>query len=125
MLREKELREIKKYEELGADVVKIGSDGTLEYATQGMRGEEYCDKCNAFRLLPDPDPNDWFRDVDMKAVCLEVNGVIVGALETPSEYTNIRKPLYCPKLGRQLNEDEKKEAERWLKLAQKRMGEQG
>lgn len=82
---------------------------------------EYCDKCESFRLLPDPNPDDWFRDGDMKAVCLEVNGVIEGSLETPREWINIHKPLYCPKLGRELNEEEKKIAAKRLEFAKKRM----
>ena len=121
MLSEKNLREIKEYEDAGIDVVAIGSGGTLDYSTQGMGGSEYCDKCNAFRLFPDPDPYDWFRDGDKKAVCLEVNGVIEGSLEKPSEWTNISKPLYCPKLGRELSEEEKKTAAKRLKWAKKRM----
>lgn len=121
MLSEKKLREIKDYEEAGIDVVAIGNEGTLDYATQGLGGSEYCDKCDAFRLLPDPAPDDWFRDGDMKAVCLEVNGVIEGNLERSSEWTNIRKPLYCPKLGRKLTEKEKQEAAEMLKWAKARM----
>jgi len=121
MLSEKNLREIKEYEEAGIDVVAIGSGGTLDYSTQGMGGSEFCDQCNAFRLLPDPDPYDWFRDGDKKAVCLEVNGVIEGSLERPSEWTNIRKPLYCPKLGRELSEEEKEDTAKRLKWAKERM----
>lgn len=121
MLSEKNLREIKEYEEAGIDVVAIGSGGTLDYSTQGMSGSEFCDHCNDFRLLPDPDPYDWFRDGDMKAVCLEVNGVIAGSLERPSEWTNIRKPLYCPKLGRELSEEENEKAAKRLKWARERM----
>jgi len=115
------LQEIKEYEEAGLNVVVIGNNGTIEYSTQGMEGCEYCDQCKAFRLLPDPDPHDWFRDDDMKAVCLEINGVIKGALESSSEWTNIRKPLYCPKLGRELSEEEKKEAAEKLEWAKKLM----
>ena len=121
MLSEKSLREIKEFEKAGIDVVAVGSNGTLDYSTQGKGGCEYCDGCSSFRLLPDPDPYDWFRDEDMKAVCLEVNGVIAGSLEKPSEWTNIRKPLYCPKLGRELSEEEKKKAEQYLKWAKERM----
>ena len=121
MLSEEDLRKIEKYEKAGIDVVAIGSGGTLNYSTQGMGGSEFCDQCNAFRLFPDPDPYDWFRDGDKKAVCLEVNGVIEGSLERPSEWTNIRKPLYCPKLGRELSEEEKREAARQLKWAKKQM----
>ena len=36
MLSEKNLREIKEYEEAGIDVVAIGSHGTLDYSTKGM-----------------------------------------------------------------------------------------
>lgn len=122
MLSKKNLRKIKKYEEAGIDVVAIGSEGTLDYSTQGMGDYcEYCDQCSAFRLLPDPDPYDWFRYGDMKAVCFEVNGVIEGSLESPSEWTNIRKPLYCPKLNRELSEDEKKIAAEMLEWAKERM----
>lgn len=121
MLNEKDLREIMKYQDAGIDVVAIGSGGTLDYSTKGMGDCEYCNQCSAFRLFPDPDPYDWFRDGDMKAVCLAVNGVIERGLERPSEWTNIRKPLYCPKLGCELTEEEKKKAEELLKLAKERM----
>lgn len=103
-------KDIEEFEKKGISVVSIDGEGKLYYSTQDADGDEYCDHCKAFRLLPDPDPHDWFRETDMKAVCLEVNGVISGSLETPSEYVNIHKPLYCPKLGRKLNEDEKNEA---------------
>ena len=121
MLSKKNLRKIKEFEEAGIDVVAVSTDGTLEYATQGKGGGEYCDQCSAFRLLPDPDPDDWFRDGDMKAVCLEVNGVIEGSLERPSEWINIRKPLYCPKFGRELSEEEKEKAAEYLNRARERM----
>ena len=103
MLNQNILMEIKEYEESGIDVVTIGSGGTLDYSTQGMGGSEFCDQCSAFRLLPDPDPDDWFRDGDMKAVCLDVNRIIVGSLEKTSECTNIRKPIYCPKLNHKIS----------------------
>ena len=119
MSSERNLREIKKYEKVGIDVVVIGSDATLDYSTQDMGGYEYCNHCSAFRLLPDPDPYDWFRDGNKKAVCLEVNGLIAGSLEHPSEWANIPKPLYCPKLGRELSEEEKKEADKRLQWAKK------
>ena len=121
MLSKKDFQEIKKFEEAGMDVVAVSSDGKLDYSTQGVGGGEYCDQCSAFRLLPDPDPYDWFRSGDKMAVCLEVNGVIEGSLERPSEWTNIYKPLYCPKLGRELSEEEKKEAVESLQRAMKRM----
>lgn len=39
----------------------------------------------------------------------------------PSEWTNIDTPLYCPYLGRELSEEEKKEADKMLKWAKERM----
>lgn len=121
MLDEKVLDEIKEYEEAGINVVAVGSEGKLAYSTQGLGGSEYCDQCSAFCLLPDPDPTDWFRDGDMKAVCNECNAVIAGGLERPSEMTNIEKPIWCPKLGRELTEEENKMADSFLKWAQERM----
>ena len=108
MLSEQKIRKIKEYEQASIDIVAIDNG-------------EFCDQCSAFRLLPDPDPFDWFRDGDMKAVCLEVNGVIEGSLEVPSEWTNICKPLYCPKLEGELTEEEKEKATRQLKWAKELM----
>lgn len=79
-----------------------------------------CNQCNSFMLVPDPDPYDWFRDGDKKAVCLKLKAVIQGSLEYPSEWSNLSKPLWCPKLGRKLSEEEKKEAVESLKYAQGR-----
>ena len=115
-------REIKEAEEAGCDVVAIRSNGELGYSTQELGNiNDYCDQCDAFRLYPDPPLGDWFRDGDKKAVCLRVKGVIAGALERPSEWTGIHKPLYCPLLGRELSEEEKKEANKQLKWARERM----
>ena len=121
MLSEEKLREIKEYEDAGIDVVVVRGDGTIVYSSNNIKTNDYCDNCSAFKLLPDPDPYDWFRDGDMKAVCLEVNGVIAGALERPSEWTNIPKPLYCPKLNRELSKEEKQRAEKQLDWAKELM----
>ena len=88
-----------------------------------MENRDCCDDCPFFRLLPDPDPNDWFRDLDMKAVCHhpEIMGVIDSSLEKPSEWTNIQKPPYCPYLGHQLSKEEQRMAPILLKIAQSRM----
>ena len=123
MLNEKKLQEIKEYEEAGMDVVVV-KDGKVEYATRGIGSNECCNQCSSFCLLPDPDPHDWFRAGDMKAVCLELNAVIEGSLERPSEWTNIQKPLWCPKLGKELNENEKKLATTQLDWAKQRMNKE-
>ena len=109
-LTEKEIRE---YEERGLNVVKIGSDGKLEYATNKNLNTDYCDSCEFLKFEPDPDPDDWFRDGDEKAICTKLDAQIAGALE-PRELTNIYKPLWCPKLGRKLTPKEQKEAEERL-----------
>lgn len=121
MLNNNKLRRINEFEKAGIEVVAIGSEGTLNYSSTSKDDNEYCDQCSAFRLFPDPDPSDWFNDGNMKAVCLEVNGVIVGSLEKPNEFVNISKPLYCPKLGRELSEEEKIQAIKDLDWAKKRM----
>lgn len=79
-----------------------------------------CNQCDSFMLAPDPDPYDWFRDTDKKAVCLKLKAVIQGSLEYPSEWQNILKPLWCPKLGRKLSKDEKEKSIESLTYAQKR-----
>ena len=73
-----------------------------DFSIQGTNGIEFCDKCSDFRLEPDPDPYDWFRDSDMKAVCCATGRVIEDSLEKPSEWTNIPRPRFCPKLGREV-----------------------
>lgn len=121
MANENKPREIEQMERAGLNVIVVGAEGKLDYATNNQCNSEYCDNCSAFRLLSDPCPYDWFRSGDMKAVCLKVNGVIAGGLERPSKMTNIEKPLYCPNLGRELSEEEKQEAEKDLAGAIKRM----
>jgi len=109
----------KEYEDASMDVVAMNSKGQIEYATKMNMNPEYCDSCKCLLFEPDPDPNDWFRDDDKKAICTAVNAKIAGSLEF-NELTNIRKPLFCPKLGRELTDDEKKIAEEQLKFARSR-----
>ena len=106
----------KEYEDMGMDVVAINDKGQMQYATKMNIDLEYCDSCKCLVFAPDPDPHDWFRDDDKKAICTALNAKIAGALEY-NELTNIRKPLFCPKLGRELTDDEKKKAEEQLKFA--------
>lgn len=79
-----------------------------------------CNLCDYFMLDNDPDPWDEFRCNDKKALCLKQKAVIVGALEYPSEWQSIFKPLWCPKLGRKLSKDEKEKSIESLTYAQKR-----
>lgn len=109
----------KEFEEAGIDVISTDKQGKLDYATKMNNGSEYCDSCEALQFLPDPDPTDWFHDGDRKAVCTQLGVTIAGSLE-PREMTNIEKPLYCPKLGRELTQEEQKMAKITFELAKVR-----
>lgn len=111
-------KEIREFEEAGIDVVAT-YNGKLTHVTGGINNSpEVCDSCACLIFAPDPDPDDWFRDNDKKAVCTEMKATIVGSLERPSEMVNIHKPLWCPKLGRELTAKEKEMASRRLKIDQ-------
>ncbi len=112
-------KEIRKYEEAGIGVV-VTEKGKLVYATGGInKDSNTCDSCEFLEFRPDPDPYDWFRDGDQKAVCLKMKAAIACCLERPSEMVNISKPLWCPYLGRELSEDEKKQAADKLEFRKK------
>ena len=115
MSSENELREVKGSNEFS--IVEIAIDGYID-SSSSSESSPICDKCADFELLPDPDPFDWFRDGDMKAVCHALNVVFLGGLEDSNEWTNICRPLFCPKLGRNLTDEEKIKAEKELKHAQ-------
>ena len=110
--------EIREMEERGFSVVATDSQGRLLHATESGDSAEYCDMCPCLRFMPDPDPTDWFRDNDKKAICTEMSAMIAGSLE-PHEMTKIYKPLWCPKLGRELTEEEKEEANWRLEYGRK------
>lgn len=99
-------KEIKEFEEQGFSVVSINSSGKLEYATKKENSDDFCDSCEHLKFAPDPDPDDWFRDTDQKAICMAKKVVMYRSLKY-NELTQIPKPLYCPKLGRELTDDEK------------------
>ena len=113
--------EIRKMEEAGIKVISVNPEGRINYATERNGSSKCCDLCSFLRFEPDPDPNDWMRDTDQKAICTALNAKIAGSLE-PRELTNISKPLYCPRLGRQLTDEEKAIAERDLAWAKKNRG---
>lgn len=96
----------KEFEQAGFSVTTMNRKGQVMYATEKNESSEYCDSCKCLAFFPDPDPLDWFRDDDQKAVCTAVNAVIARQLEY-NELTNIRKPLFCPKLGREHTNKEK------------------
>lgn len=116
----KNMREIKKCEATGAHVVNI-KNGKLTYATGGISQDpNHCDSCPYLKFLPDPDPFDWFRDDDEKAVCQKMRAMVAGCLEHSSEMVNLEKPIWCPDLKRELTEEEKADLPNRLKYAKSR-----
>lgn len=106
-------KEIQEMEAAGLNVVAVDADGKLAHVTGGINQDtNFCDSCPALAFLPDPDPGDWFRDNDQKAVCETMKAVIKGSLESPSEMVNIRKPLWCPYVKYSFEEEKKKANER-------------
>lgn len=113
-------KEIQEYEAAGLDVVAT-HNGKLTHVTGGVnQSSDVCDSCTCLSFEPDPDPHDWFRDGDRKAVCTEAKATIEGALERPSEMVNIRKPIWCPKSQNILTEEQKEDALKDLERAQNR-----
>ena len=100
-------KEIQKMEADGGRVVVLDTHGKIDYVTSGINQDtNFCDSCPALAFRQDPDPDDWFRSNDQKAVCETMKAVIEGSLEKPSEMVNIRKPLWCPYLKCSLTEEE-------------------
>lgn len=88
---------VKKLEEMDFNVIEIFGDGTMVVAPKSdTKEQQYCDRCHYLKFMPDPDPDDWFRDDDQKAICQAVNKTIQGSLEF-NELTNIPVPSFCPK----------------------------
>ncbi len=114
-------KEIKEMEAAGLDVVAVDEDGKLTYVTGGINQDtNFCDSCPYLAFRQDPDPYDWFRSDDQKAVCEIKKAVIEGSLEKPSEMVNIRKPLWCPYLKCSLTEEEEKKAKERLSFDKSR-----
>lgn len=113
------LDEVRKMEEMGIGVVVTDGQGRLLHATESGDGEEYCDRCECLRFMPDPDSADSFGADEQKANCTEMRAMVAGALGF-HEMTHILKPLWCPRLGRELTEEEKEEAKQRLEFGKKR-----
>lgn len=108
-------KEIKEFEEQGLDVISINS-GKLEYATKKENSDDFCDSCEHLRLMPDPNYAVLFREDDKKAICMEKQ-VVMYRFISRNKLTHIEKPLYCPKLGRELTDEEELIAMKQLEAA--------
>ena len=62
---------------------------------------ENCMDCSENRVLPDPDPNDWFCDDDEKVVCRLANKEITCACRPYQKRAECKIPNWCPKLNSQ------------------------
>lgn len=53
-----------------------------------------CRECPHCRIVPDPDPSDWFNDDDEKAFCREAGHELIENMLRP--YERIIIPDWCP-----------------------------
>lgn len=53
-----------------------------------------CRECPHRRIVPDPDPSDWFNDDDEKAFCREAGHKLIENMLRP--YERIIIPDWCP-----------------------------
>ena len=66
-----------------------------------------CDKCSYICFAPSTS-EDIFHDGVQCALCTKAEALIKDCIEHPREMINIKRPLWCPNLGRKLSKDEKK-----------------
>jgi hypothetical protein len=55
-----------------------------------------CIDCPHHLVLPDPDPNDWFNDDDMKVVCVKAQKQITCACRPYNLRKESSTPTWCP-----------------------------
>jgi len=56
-----------------------------------------CTECGEHVVLPDPDPNDWFNDDDVKVVCRITKREITVACKPYNIKDECEAPDWCPK----------------------------
>jgi len=55
-----------------------------------------CTQCNFHKILPDPDPDDWFCDDDVKVMCTKENRNITVACRPHHVKRECNVPKWCP-----------------------------
>lgn len=55
-----------------------------------------CIDCPFHSVLPDPDPDDWFCDDDVKVVCTKENKTITTACRPYNKRKECETPNWCP-----------------------------
>ena len=64
---------------------------------------DYCNSCVHLKFIPDS--TDIFKNNEKKVICMAKKVVMYRSLKY-NELTQIPKPLYCPKLGREITDEE-------------------
>lgn len=68
-----------------------------------------CASCDRCRIIPDPDPFDWFCDDDEAVYCTEVKDYIARGLR-PYEVDKVSvKVSRCPLMTKKMREEKKEE----------------
>jgi hypothetical protein len=57
-----------------------------------------CTKCPFHKILPDPDPDDWFCDDDVKVMCTKMQRPITVACRPHHIERETEVPQWCPLL---------------------------
>ncbi|MCQ2749075.1 MAG: hypothetical protein MJ246_03585 [Clostridia bacterium] len=92
----------KKYEEFekeGVDVLAVDGEGKVTYRTGSDDDTCKCSACPCCRILPDPDPYDWFCDDDVKIYCEKLEKVIARSLRPNEAYKFEASKKVCPKVN--------------------------
>lgn len=55
-----------------------------------------CTNCPFHRVLPDPDPDDWFNDDDVKVICTKAEKEITSACRPYNVEKESKTPQWCP-----------------------------
>lgn len=76
--------------------LEVNLSSEIEKQAVECEASGICNRCKALKFLPDPDPEDWFRDTDVKAFCSDANKKILGSLMY-NETGNISRPDWCPR----------------------------
>lgn len=55
-----------------------------------------CMECQYHEVRPDPDPDDWFNDDDVKVVCMKANKNVTVACRPYNIWKESDTPSWCP-----------------------------
>ena len=111
----KKEKAIRTLEELGYEVTLI-KEKHIVYSKHEQENK-YCNNCQfCFKTLVN-DSADPF-EMEYKLYCKALGGICIASYD-PCDDAKTKKPLACPKLGRELSKEEEKEVQKWLEVHQK------